>query len=126
MTKTAYTNVTAIAKSIELLADCGDKDLLEKLVHMLTVAEKPAKKASGMTKAQIQNMNLATQLAQFIWEKGIEGMESKDLIKACGIAEITSTQKASHLLKKASEQGWVVRQEVKSKVLWGMGEVDPR
>ena len=126
MTKTAYTNATAIAKSIELLAECGDTELLEKLTHMLGQATKPAKKTSGMTKAQIQNMNLATQLAQFIWEKGIEGMESKDLIKVCGIAEVTSTQKASHLLKKASEQGWVVRQEVKFKVLWGMGEVDPR
>ena len=126
MTKSVYTNASAIAKSLELLADCGDKDLLEKLVHMLSVAEKPKAKSTAPTKTQVQNMNLATQLAQFIWEKDVEGMESKDLIKACGIAEIGSTQKASHLLKKAAEQGWVVRKEIKSKVLWGKGEVDPR
>lgn len=126
MTKSVYTNASAIAKSLELLADCGDQDLLEKLVHMLTVAEKPKAKSTAPTKSQIQNMNLATQLAQFIWEKGIEGMESKDLIAQFGNAEVTSTQKAAHLLKKAAEQGWVVRQEVKSKVLWGMGTVDPR
>lgn len=132
MTKTmTYTNATALAKTIELIADCGDKELLEKLVHMLAQAEKAKGKAksTGMTKSQRVNAGLAEQLARFMWEKGYDFAEgtavtSKDLVIAFGNAEVGSTQKAAHLLKLALKEGWVARQEVKGKVLWAKGDVE--
>lgn len=121
-----YTNATAMTAALELLADCGDAELLAKLGRMAEIAAKPKAKSDTPSKAQRQNAILAESLAKFMWDTDATDVTSSDLVDTCGIAEIATTQKAIALLKIASQNGWVVRKEVKSKVLWGLGEVDPR
>lgn len=121
-----YTNATALSTVIELLADCGDQELLEKLVHMLAVAEKPKSKSTTPSKTQIQNGNTAKALACWMWENEVDGLTSRQIVDTCGIPEIATTQKAVAILKIAMQNGWVVRREVKSKIYWAAGEVDPR
>ena len=62
----AYTNAQALTKAAELLAQCGDSELVEKLQHMAAQASKPTKKSDGPTKQQMMNLGLARKVAQFV------------------------------------------------------------
>lgn len=121
----AYTNAQALSKAAELLAQCGDSELVEKLQHMAAQASKPSKKSDAPTKGQIINLALARKVAQFVWQCEDELVTSKLVVTTAGIPEIITTQKASYLLGLAGKQGWLQRHEVKSNVYWGKGEVNP-
>ena len=121
----AYTNAQALTKAAELLAQCGDSELVEKLQHMAAQASKPTKKSDGPTKQQMMNLGLARKVAQFVWQSEDELVTSKVVVTTAGIPEASTTQKASYLLGLAGKQGWLERREVKSKVYWAKGEVDP-
>lgn len=121
----AYTNAQALAKAAELLAQCGDAELVAKLQHMAAQASKPSKKQDGPTKSQLINLALARKVAQFVWQCDDELVTSKLVVTTAGIPEASTTQKASYLLGLAGKQGWLERREVKSKVYWSKGEISP-
>ena len=121
----AYTNALALTTALDLLANCGDAELLEKLQHMLDQTAKPRAKQSGPTKTQLQNEALAKQLAQFMWENEVEKMSSKELAEKAGLEGVTSAQKASHLLALCVKAGWVTRFQEKSRTYFGMGNTSP-
>lgn len=110
------------------------------LRHMVVQKGKPAQKPSGPSKNTLQNIGFAREVAIMVWDMApmtvtdSEGVSetvpamvsSKDLVTRFGRQEVSSTQKMSAILKHAMENGWLVRVEQKSKVLWQRGEVDPR
>lgn len=129
-----FTNATALATAVDLLktpstiADLDTAvfaDLIAKLDHMAQVASKPSKKASGPTKSQVMNLNTARKVAEFIWACEDEMITSKTIVTTAGIPEVVTTQKATAVLGIAADNGWVVRKEIKSRVYWGKGDVNP-
>lgn len=128
---TAYTNATALAAAIDLAVAAEMPDLATKLGRMLEVTTKPKSKTNGTTKAQLQNISLARRVAAFVWDFVAEGdddaaVTSMLVVSSAGIPEVTTTQKAVHLLKVAAGAGWVERREIKSRVYWFAGDIDPR
>lgn len=94
--------------------------------HMAAQKAKPSKKASGPTKSQLVNLGLARDVAAFIWAlPADELVTSKTVVTTAGIPEIATTQKATAILGIAADNGWVTRREVKSRVYWAQGEVNP-
>jgi len=107
---------------------CDQADLLAAqaiLVHMAAQKSKPRAKASGPTKAQMVNQGLARDVAILVWGAP-DPISSVDVVKAMSDPQVGSSQKASYLLKVGAGKGWLARLEVKGKVLWTRGDVDPR
>ena len=119
-TKT-LTNATALIQAAELAQAAGNTELAAKLAHMAEVAGKPRAKSTEPTKQQRINAELARRVAQWVRAQA-DPVTSRQIVDGCGIAEVGSTQKAIALLKTCAQNGWVVRIETKSQVLWGAGE----
>ena len=108
--------------------------------HMLEQKSKPAKRSDAPSKNTLQNIAHARAVSRLIWDMADvtvtdeDGtvtvcpaqVNSKTLVGMYGAQEVNSTQKMSAILKHAIDSEWVARVEVKGKVMWQRGEVDPR
>lgn len=109
-TKNTYTNATALAKAIELLANCGDADLIAKLERMHKTATKPRTGEKVETAEQRKNREEYIPAMLAAMREHGEPVTAKWISE--NVAGIMTTQKATGLLGICQKAGTVERIQV--------------
>lgn len=103
--KNSITRVDALDFALELVAEYATTECAEyeKLKTMRDSLAKPRAKKEGDSAPRIKNKNLATEVHKLMVEKG-DGLNARGVVDL-GIPDITSTQKASAVMKVGVEEG---------------------
>lgn len=105
MEKMTYVNALNIALDNLTTLDV-DIEVIEKLEALRDKYAKPKSKSDKPTKTQIENAELAEKVAD--WMRGKDWMRAKEIAEGC---ELSSTSKASSILKILVESGRVEKSE---------------
>lgn len=105
--KNSITRVDALDFALDLIREFVDNPTecaeYEKLKGMRDSLAKPRAKKEGESAPRIKNKNLANEVHAAMVEKG-DGLNARDIVDL-GIVGITSTQKASAVMKVGVEEG---------------------
>ena len=109
-TKNTYTNATALAKALELLANCEDVDLIAKLERMHKTATKP--RTGEKTETAEQRKNREEYIPAMLAAMRAHGEPVTAKWISENVAGIMTTQKATGLLGICQKNGTVERIQV--------------
>ena len=107
------TNAQALAKVVELIAECGDQELIDKIGHMAEVAAKPANKGSYENSAQARaTLNRAKLVAATAATDPGKAWTNRQLGEANGMEFLSNTggissQRVRCACDKAIKLGWL-------------------
>lgn len=113
--KNGITNAQALAAVCELIADCGNVELIDKIQHMAEVAAKPANKANYENSAQARaTMNRARMVAATAANNPEKAWTNRELGEANGMEFLSNTggissQRVRCACDKAIKMGWLVK-----------------
>lgn len=112
---TIYTNKTALAMGIQLATEAGMPELADKFRKMYETANKPRKVSDAPTKEQMQTLAMVDEAVS----KMVEGEPVTTAWVMANVNYVTSSQKATAVMKKAIALGKVVKGDmVKGKVTY--------
>lgn len=109
-----YTNATAIAKAIELLAGCGDDELLEKLGKVQTAYAK--RKSNGKTDAELK---ADAEMLEAVYNAVPVGADNMAKASEIGAVIGATSQKVTPRLTALVTEGRIKTEKVKgAKMYW--------
>lgn len=113
--KNGITNAQALAQVAQLIADCGNDELIDKINHMAEVAAKPANRANYENSAQARaTMNRARMVAATAASEPSKAWTNRQLGEANGMEFLSNTggissQRVRCACDKAIKLGWLIK-----------------
>lgn len=113
--KNGITNAQAMAMVCELIADCGNDELIAKIQHMAEVAAKPVNKSNYENSAQARaTMNRARMVAATAASNPEKAWTNRELGEANGMEFLSNTggissQRVRCACDKAIKLGWLAK-----------------